>query len=106
LFLPSHGQRTKSNAITARFLGSATFEYVPKQPNSNLKKLSSYVKRTDEIKKASIRAYQKQLSLNFYLYRKKDEKRFALAIKRGELGTFRQFVPNAKKPKNLKKKKK
>ena len=102
-FLPSHGQRTRSNAISARFVGSGSFEYIPKQPNTNLKKLSSYVNRTDIIKKKSALAYQKRLKINFILYRDKDEKRFAMAVKKGELGNFRQFVPYAKKIKRLKK---
>lgn len=95
-YLPSHGQRTKSNAITARYLGSGTFEYVPRKPG-NFRKILSYVRRTPLIKKKSEEIYLKRLKRNFLLYQVSDSKSLTYAHKRGQLGVFRRFIPKLKK---------
>lgn len=98
LYLPSHGQRTKSNGISARFILSKTFEYIPKEPDTQVKKISSYVKRTDIIKKKSEIIYQRLLRRSFNRYiitaDRRDLKQFQ---RQGKIGVFAKFIPKKKK---------
>lgn len=104
-YLPSRGQRTKSNGITSRYLESGTFEYVPTRPG-NFKKILSYTRRSELIKKESEVGYQKKLRVNFAKFKSRIKKEFNMVQRKGQWGSFRQFVPrpgkkNPRKLKNL-----
>lgn len=91
-YLPSHGQRTHSNAMSARFCGSGTFEYVPTQPCPTVKKLSSYIRRVSGLKLQSDKRYQRLLQRNFKLYQLNNPAQFKQALRRGQLGIFNRLA--------------
>lgn len=91
-FLPSHGQRTKSNGMTARFQGSKTFDFVPTSPVTGLKKMAHYVKRTAALKKLSADNYQKQLSKNFQKYQLQFPEEYKYSMRKGQLGVFNKMA--------------
>jgi small subunit ribosomal protein S13 len=91
-YLPSHGQRTKSNGMTARYQGSGTFEYVPTSPVLGLKKICSYVRRVKGLKLSSERQYSRLLSRNFHAYQAKNPDSYNYAFRRGQLGVFNRLA--------------
>lgn len=95
-YLPARGQRTKSNAMTARFLGSGTFEYVPKRPTNLLKKISSYIRRGTWLKQVSEEKYKKLLSRNFSMFQKNYGRLALFLNKKGRLGVFSKFMKKKK----------
>lgn len=103
-YLPSHGQRTHSNGMNARYLGSKTFDYVPKELGANCKRIASYVRHAVGLKKMSDKIYQKLLRKNFFKYQLKNRKHVQIAHKRGQLGIFKKFMPKLLKDKQKKKK--
>lgn len=102
-YLPVHGQRTKSNAITARYLGSGSFNFIPSQPNNKIKKISSYVRHDVQLKQASDSQYNKLLAQNFQKYKKENLKTFSFLAKKNQLGIFSKFTKVKKLPKVKKK---
>ena len=94
LYLPSHGQRTKSNGISARYSGSKTFEYVPKQPLIFNKKISGYVKRKLRLKLQSDDVYNKLLRRNYNNFKLLNAKILTSCIKKNQLGVFKKFMKN------------
>ena len=96
-YLPVRGQRTKSNAMTARFLGSGSFDYIPQRPTSLLKKVSSYVRRDTILKQNSEANYKKLLSRNFFLFQKGNNRLASFLNKKGKLGVFSKFMKIKKK---------
>lgn len=100
-YLPVHGQRTKSNAITSRYLGSGSFDYIPKRPTIFLKKINSYIKRDTGLKKQSEIRYKKLLQQNFSMFQKQYSKLANFLNKKGKLGVFNKFIKVNKKNLNV-----
>ena len=98
-YLPARGQRTKSNAMTARYLGSGSFDYIPTKPNDLVKKISSYVRRDTILKQNSEINYKKLLSRNFFLFQKSNNRLTSFLNKKGKLGVFSKFMKIKKKNK-------
>ena len=103
-YLPSRGQRTRSNGITPRFLGSGSFDYIPTGPAAHLKRIAHYIRRTPLLKKISDQRYHKLLRQNFNKYKAKQPKAFAYGIRRGQLGIFTKLL-GVKRAKPVKAKK-
>lgn len=102
LFLPTRGQRTKSNAITSRFLGSGSFDYVPRQPGNFFKKIGSYVRRKLFLKKLSESRYKHLLARNFVLFQQQRGGHLTRFLdKKGKLGVFSKLI-HPKKVKKVK----
>ena len=103
IFLPANGQRTRSNAITARYLGSGCFDYIPRRPTTYLKKIGSYVRRGILLKKNSDIIYNKLLHRNYLLYRSNKPWLFRNLVRKNKLGVYSRFVKIKKSNKVRKK---
>ena len=88
LYLPVRGQRTHSNAHVARYLGSRTFEYVPRTPTSKIKKLSKFSRRKKHLVVASVIRYNRLLNKNYVEFKKHNKNLFKHLEKRNKLGAF------------------
>jgi len=97
LYLPVRGQRTHSNAHVARYLGSGTFEYVPKVPSSKVKRLSKFSRRKDFILDASSARYRRLLNKNYVEFTKKNKKLFKHLVKKNKLGVFGKLFKEKQK---------
>jgi len=87
-FLPVRGQRTRSNAHVARFLGSGTFEFIPKKPSSKLKKLSKYSRRKKHLVDASNSRYKRLLNKSHVEFQKNNKHLYKYLLKKNKLGVF------------------
>ena len=90
--LPSHGQRTHSNGMSARFVGSGTFEFVPTIPGGIVKKTASYVRRRSSLKLRSDKKYQRLLNRNFQIYKAKYPNLYKQALRPNQLGVFNRLA--------------
>lgn len=88
LYLPVRGQRTHSNAHTARYLSSRTFEYIPRKPSSKVKMLSKFTRRKAHIVKAAVSRYHRLLNKAYNEFRKSNKSLFKHLEKKGKLGIF------------------
>lgn len=102
--LPIHG-RTRSNGITARFLGLGTFEYIPKRPTNVLRRISSYIRRKSHLKALSEVRYRKLLAKNYAAFQHNHTRLSGYLRKKNQLGVFakldRALKKKAKKAKKL-----
>lgn len=87
-FLPVRGQRTRSNAHVARFLGSGTFEFIPKKPSSKLKKLSKFSRRKKHLVDASNARYKRLLNKSHVEFQKNNKHLYKYLLKKNKLGVF------------------
>jgi small subunit ribosomal protein S13 len=97
LYLPVRGQRTHSNAHVARYLGSGTFEYVPKVPSSKVKRLSKFSRRKDFILDASSARYRRLLNKNYVEFSKTNPLQFKYLLKKNKLGVFSKIYKDKQK---------
>jgi small subunit ribosomal protein S13 len=97
LYLPVRGQRTHSNAHVARYLGSGTFEYVPKKPSKKTKKLSKYSRRKPFLVEASQSRYQRLLNKNYVEFSKTNPLQFKYLLKKNKLGVFSKIYKDKQK---------
>jgi small subunit ribosomal protein S13 len=97
-YLPANGQRTKSNAITPRFLGTGgSFDYIPRIPTKTLKKIGSYIKHSIDLKIHSEERYKLLLKRNFNIFQKTYGRLTRYLNHKGQLGVFSKFVKSKKK---------
>ena len=102
-YLPVRGQRTQTNAHVARYIGSGTFEYVPKTPGTKKnKKLSKYSRRKPFLVLASNSRFQRLLNKSFIEYVKKNKKKFKQLVKKNKLGVFTKLFKEKQKLKKAK----
>ena len=104
-FLPVRGQRTRSNAHVARFLGSGTFEYIPKKPSSKLKKLSKFSRRKKHLVDASNARYKRLLNKSHVEFQKTHKKLYKYLLKKNKLGVFGKLHKEKEKAAKAKAKK-
>ena len=97
MYLPVRGQRTHSNAHVARYLGSGTFEYVPKKPSKKTKKLSKYSRRKPFLVEASQSRYQRLLNKNYVEFSKTNPLQFKYLLKKNKLGVFSKIYKDKQK---------
>jgi len=90
----------------ARYLGSGTFEYVPKTPSLKLKRLSKFSRRKPFILQASIARYNRLLSKNYVEFSKTNKRMMNQLAKKNKLGTFSKIFKEKQKLAKEKKKKK
>lgn len=102
--LPIHG-RTRSNAITARFLGLGTFEYIPKRPTNVLRRISSYIRRKSHLKTLSEVRYRKLLAKNYAAFQQNHTRLSGYLRKKNQLGVFAKLDRAIKKKAKQDKKK-
>jgi small subunit ribosomal protein S13 len=89
LYLPVRGQRTHTNAHTARYVSSRTFEYVPRGPSSKkIKTLSKYTRRKRHILVASISRHARLLTKSYNEFKKYNKALFKQLEKKNKLGAF------------------
>ena len=89
LYLPVRGQRTHTNAHTARYVASGTFEYVPHKPTSKkIKYLSKYTRRKKHVLAASVTRYSRLLQKSYTEFKKNNRALFRQLEKKNKLGAF------------------
>lgn len=102
--LPTRGQRTKSNAMTQRYLSSGSYEYIPTSPSTKIKRLSKYIRRKSHLKLASELEYKRLLNKNFLLFAKQNARLTKYLARQGKLGLFGKLAVAKKSTKKTKKK--
>jgi small subunit ribosomal protein S13 len=89
LYLPVRGQRTHTNAHTARYCSSRTFEYVPRRPGvGKVKSLSKFTRRKKHIVVASVSRHARLLQKNYNEFRKHNKALFKQLERKNKLGAF------------------
>jgi len=89
-YLPARGQRTRSNGLTARYLGSGTYFFVAKRPSKLLKKMSRYARRKKPYAMRSERFFRKLTTKQMSIYAKENAKTVRYLSKKQEMRKLRQ----------------